>query len=344
MGASLGHAKLAGVIAGSCAAATLALGEETLIICLVTAEIVISSHRSSTQQTAKDSETDEVMQHSHDNAGGASAGVTLLVLRWARSLRQTGADLGSSQHLPSLSKVQPDEATSTGGQHSVEKHALCLNVMFAQSTACGQTDEYMVPILPIHAALAGCPGSSNGERMALEEQHAPCMAGASSGIWPQEGEAGACAPLQGRTEHHSHRLTPTSHAGADGLPALDFRHCNQTSDSTPNSLQRNSHFQVERAIPSSREVHGHDSHVCCQHESHQPDACCEHGMRSASAAAFRGHSSEEQRPYCSYKATMGGAAPTPSSSSSSLGTGIMAAKRGASNRARSRSSMVFEVA
>lgn len=47
-GAGFSHAKLAGVIAGSCAAAILALGKDALTVRTVTAAVLTASHCSST--------------------------------------------------------------------------------------------------------------------------------------------------------------------------------------------------------------------------------------------------------------------------------------------------------
>lgn len=292
-----------------------------------------------------DSNTVKAMPRSFDATGGHSAGTVLLGLRWVRGFRQTGSDWGSSKDLPTLGKVQPDEATSTSGTHSTEEHDSSLNAMVVRSTACGRAAEHTVPIRPLHAGLAGSIGSPDEDRLALEEQHPQCMAGASCGEWPQEGVWGASSSLCGRSQQSSHDPTPQSQVAADGPPGSYFRHRDQASDLSPYSLQHNSPFQEEHASPPSMGVHGHGAHECCQHESHQPDAHIESGMRSASAAACRGRSSEGQRTYCSERARMNDIAHTPGSSSSSLSNIIiMAAEHGAPARVRSRSSMVFELA
>lgn len=142
--------------------------------------------------------------------------------------------------------------------------------------------------------------------------------------------------------HADERMGPSrpSHSG----PARqDFQLGAQAADLSPNSLQHDTHFQGECAKSPSREGNGHETHECCQHESHQPDACPEPSIRSASAAESRGHTPEGQAPCSPDRPAMNDVLHTPGSSSSSAGSHVVVAEQGAPSRARSRSSMVLEV-
>ena len=214
----------------------------------------------------------------HDD-GSCDAGLTLLAVWRVRSLRQTGSDFGSTQHLPArtLGKLQPVEAITTRRQHSADAHNMGFGAMLARSTACG---------------------------------------------------------------HAAERMMPTRHL-TSGPARLDFQLCNEAADSSPNSLQHGTRFQEECANSLTREVHGHEAHECCQHESHQPNAHLESGSRSA--AVCLGHRSGGQAPVSFDRAAMNDISRMPGSSSSSAGSHIMAPEHSAPVRARSTYSMVFEV-
>ena len=242
-------------------------------------------------------------------------------------MRQTNSDSGSSTHIPSmyLGKLQPNEATSTNGQHSTEAHGMCFKAVLVGSADCRDAAQCPAPASQSHSGLAGCVKV------------------------PHELGGGASCSLHGTDEENGYGMMPQSHALNEGPPESDLQHCNRAiSDSSSNSLQHNCPSQGEHASFASRNLHGHEAHECCQHETYQPGAraCARHepGMRSSSAAASRGHSSKKERPPCSNRAAENDTVYTPGSSSSSLGRFVTAAEQGAPIRVRSRSSMVFEVA